>query len=107
VTRAECQVHTVVARWLDEICSQCLALVVEGEAMDVKAWTEKRNGRTLNTRQVEHVADRRSDAVDPLQSERGSNAWPRDQSKSIHIQRTYLKEAIDPGKYTVAGGKEI
>jgi hypothetical protein len=61
----------VKARW-DGISSQCLAPVVEGEAMDVTLWTEeKKNGKTSKTRQVEDVVDRHSDIFDPLQSERG------------------------------------
>ena len=43
--------------------------------------------RTSKTRQVEYVADRRSNMIDPLQSERGLAAEPVEED----IQRTYLK----------------
>jgi hypothetical protein len=67
----------VKAGW-DGICSQCLALVVKEEAMDVRPRIEeKKKGKTLKTRQVEHVVDRRSDMVDLVQCERGSKVWPR------------------------------
>jgi hypothetical protein len=49
------------------------------------------------THEVEYVFDRRSDVVDLLQSERGSKVWPRKPVEE-HIQRTYLKEDIDPSR---------
>jgi hypothetical protein len=82
----------------DEICSQCLAPVVEGEATNVKLWTEeKTKGKPSKTRQVDYVADRLSDVVDPLQSERGMKVLAVEPVEE-HIQRTYLKEDIDLSK---------
>jgi hypothetical protein len=75
VSRAACDGRTVAARWLaliiiaqkskeggkkgrgvgvkarwDGICSQFLAPVIEGEAMDVRLRIEKKNGKTSKTR---------------------------------------------------------
>ena len=51
-------------------------------------------------------ADRRSDMVDPLQSERGSKVWPRNQSKSI-LKGRISRRTSTPVSKTVAGGKAI
>ena len=95
------------AEW-DGICSQRFAPVVEGEAMDVGLRTEeKNNGEPSKTCCVEYGADRRSDVVDPLQSEHDSDVWPRNRSKS-KIQRTYLKASrrtSTPVSRMVVGGK--
>ena len=98
---------TVKAEWKG-ICSQCLVPVVEGEAMDVGLRTEeKKNGKPSKICCVEYRADRRSDIVDPLQSEHDSDVWPRNRSKS-KIQRTYPKASrrtSTPISRTVVGGK--
>jgi hypothetical protein len=83
MSRTACDVRTVAARWLaliiiaqkskeggkerergdvkagwDGICSQFLAPLAEGEAMDVRLRIEEEKNRKLSkTRQVEHVAE--------------------------------------------------
>jgi hypothetical protein len=78
----------VKAGW-DGICLQFFAPVVEEEAVDVRLRIEeKKNRKPSKTHQVERVAVRRSEMVDPLQSELGSKVWPWNQSKSIFKGRT-------------------